>query len=63
LLLIWEGPDLWPHRQPHAQVSTVLVDHAAWGNFLGNYLITGHASGNGVGEITGYTYDRPLSKP
>jgi hypothetical protein len=38
-------PDLWPRWQANDPASTQRVDHAAWGAFLGKYLLTGHPSG------------------
>lgn len=38
-------PELWPRWQAYAANSTVTVDHSAWADFLGRYLVTEHPSG------------------
>ncbi|MDT8443544.1 MAG: DUF547 domain-containing protein [Desulfuromonadales bacterium] len=37
--------DLWPRWQTFDATSTVTIDHSAWADFLGRYLITKHPSG------------------
>lgn len=37
--------ELWPRWEAHDPASTVRVDHADWGRFLDEYLVTGHPSG------------------
>lgn len=44
-LLAAPKAELWPRWQAHNPVGTVQVDHAAWGQFLANYLVTDHPSG------------------
>ncbi|PLX87245.1 MAG: Ser/Thr protein kinase [Desulfuromonas sp.] len=38
-------PNLWPRWQAFDANSTVMVDHSAWADFLGRYLVTEHPSG------------------
>ncbi|MBE0502004.1 MAG: DUF547 domain-containing protein [Desulfuromonadales bacterium] len=38
-------PELWPRWQAFDANSTVTVDHFAWADFLGHYLVTKHPSG------------------
>lgn len=38
-------PDLWPRWQAFDANSTVTIDHSAWADFLGRYLVTSHPSG------------------
>jgi hypothetical protein len=38
-------PELWPRWQAFDATSTVTIDHSAWADFLGRYLVTKHPSG------------------
>jgi hypothetical protein len=38
-------PEIWPRWQAYAANSTVTVDHSAWADFLGRYLVTNHPTG------------------
>jgi len=38
-------PELWPRWQANDVNSTVTVDHSAWADFLGRYIVANHPSG------------------
>lgn len=40
--------DLWPRWAAHDTASTTVIDHAAWGRFLGRYMVLGEAGPNRV---------------